>query len=179
MIPRHRSPVGRSLLTVAAALALLVGCSSSDSGDDSGATTTTASEVTTTTALAGVLTPTESVIAGQCLDEVPVPAQQTYAVLVIPCEDPHIYEVYAQTRLDAGAGAEYPGALAVSNDAEARCFEVFPEFMGVTWEQSDYDIQTWWPSEQSWVTKRDRTVLCAVYKVTGGRTKGSVRGSAQ
>ena len=69
--------------------------------------------------------------------------------------------------------------LAVSNDAEARCFEVFPEFMGVTWEQSDYDIQTWWPSEQSWVTKRDRTVLCAVYKVTGGRTKGSVRGSAQ
>ena len=33
--------------------------------------------------------------------------------------------------------------------------------------------------EQSWVTKRDRTVLCAVYKVTGGRTKGSVRGSAQ
>ena len=28
-------------------------------------------------------------------------------------------------------------------------------------------------------TKKDRTILCAVYRVTGGKTKGTVRGSGQ
>ncbi|MFN8051894.1 MAG: septum formation family protein [Acidimicrobiales bacterium] len=153
-----------------------------DSGTGAAATTTT-SDVTTTTALSGVLTPTEAVLAGQCLNELPDPAQQPFAVMVVPCEESHTYEVYAQTKIDMGTptpnGTAYPGALAVANAAEAQCFAGFTAFMGIQWEASDYDIQTWWPSESSWSTKRDRSILCAVYRVTGGRTKGSVRGSAK
>ena len=176
-------PTRRRLLALATVLTLAtaVSCSSSDSPAKKGSSTTAVTS-TTAPALVGTLTPTEGVIAGQCLDDVPDPQQQTYAVLVIPCEDPHTYEVYAQAKLDlpdTGAAAPYPGALAVANGAEAQCVGAFNEFMGVKWEVSDYDIQTWWPSEQSWATKKDRTILCAVYRVTGGKTKGSVRGSGQ
>jgi len=182
---------GRTARRRTVALALLLAsatvsgaCSSSDggaSGDDEPAATST---TPTTAALVGALTPTENILAGQCLDPLPDPQQQTFAALVIPCEDPHTYEVYAQAKIDLGAtptgsSAGYPGALAVANGAEAQCVGVFDQFMGVKWEESEYDIQTWWPSEQSWVTKKDRTILCAVYRVTGGKTKGSVRGSEQ
>lgn len=122
-------------------------------------------------------------IAGQCLDALPDEAQQTYAVMVIPCEDPHTYEVYAQTKIDIGSptppGTPYPGGLTVSNAAEAQCLSAFEQFMGLSWEESNYDVQAWWPSAESWTAKKDRTVLCGVYRVTGGTTKGSVRGSKQ
>jgi hypothetical protein len=176
-------PTPRSSAALAAAflaLALLAGCSSRDGAKGTATTTTVA--VTTTTALTGVLTATTAVIAGQCLDDVPDPAQQEYAVLVIPCEEAHTYEVYAQANIDIGsptpAGTPYPGALTVANKAEAQCFGAFDQFMGVKWEESNYDIQTWWPSQVSW-DKRDRTILCGVYRVTGGKTKGTVRGKGQ
>lgn len=177
---RRRLPV---LASCALVLTLLVGCTT-DQGSDGKDDTPGASTTTTSAPLVGILTPTEAVIAGQCLDDVPDPAQQTYAVMVIPCEDPHTYEVFAQAKLDLGTtptqpGAPYPGALAVANGAEAQCVGAFPQFMGVKWEESEYDIQTWWPSEQSWATKKDRTILCSVYRVTGGKTKGTVRGSGQ
>lgn len=178
----------RALAGTAVALVLggscLVGCSGDDTSGSADTTTTVAADATTTTvALVGTLTATEAIIAGQCLDDVPDPAQRQYGVLVIPCEDPHTYEVYAQAKLENGEsyppGAPYPGALKVANDAENQCFGAFDQFMGVKWEESDYDIQTWWPSQASWDTKKDRTILCAVYRVTGGRTKGSVRGTGQ
>lgn len=166
-----------------AALALLVGagCGTSDGADGSDVTTTAA--VTTTTAMVGTLTALSAVLPGQCFDELPDPTQQPFAVLVIPCEDPHTFEVFAQTKIDLGAaapaGGGYPGELAVANAAEAQCFAGFTPFMGSQWEASIYDIQTWWPSEQSWTEDRDRSIICAVYRVTGGRNKGSVRGSGK
>lgn len=176
----------RHLALLVALIAVMVtsACSGNGGSSDPQRSTTTGVTTTTTPPLTGTLTPTEAVIAGQCLDPVPDPQQQTYAVLVIPCEESHTFEVYAQAKLDLGAtdtaiGAPYPGALAVANGAEAQCVSVFEQFMGVKWEESDYDIQTWWPSEQSWSSKKDRTVLCAVYRVTGGKTKGSVRGSGK
>lgn len=186
-VPRRRLPrTGAPLLALAVtvALGMVLGSCSGDGGDEEGASSTTVATSTTVPPLVGTLTPTEAVIAGQCLDAVPDPQQQTYAVLVIPCEESHTYEVYAQARIDLGAtstanGAPYPGALAVANGAEAQCVGAFDQFMGVKWESSKYDIQTWWPSEQSWNVKRDRTILCAVYRVTGGKTKGSVRGTGQ
>lgn len=180
------SPARRTLAPVVSflALTLMTGACNGDSGSGSSTTTTEADgDTTTTTALTGVLTPTEAVIAGQCLDPVPDPAQQTVAVLVIPCEDHHTFEIYAQTKLDTGtplaSNAPYPGASTVANAAERQCHDAFDEFMGSTWEESEYDIQAWWPSESSWATKKDRNILCGVYRVTGGTTKGSVRGSGR
>lgn len=175
---------GRRCLGATASLLLLLavaGCSGSDDDGSGGATTT--ADVTTTTALVGTVTPTGSVLAGQCLNDVPDPEQQPFAVLVVPCEDSHTYEVYAQTDIQmdvpTGAGADYPGANEVANAAEAQCVSGFAAFMGIQWEASEYDIQAWWPSEASWTSERDRSILCAVYPVRGGTTKGSARGIAE
>lgn len=176
-----RSTAPRALLVVLAVVAAAACGGDEGAGDDTGPTTTAA--VTTTTAMTGTLTALSGVLPGQCFDELPDPAQQPFAVLVIPCEDPHTFEIYAQTRIEMGdaapPGGGYPGELAVANAAEAQCIAGFTPFMGSQWEASVYDVQAWWPSQQSWTEDRDRSILCAVFRVTGGRTKGSVRGSGK
>lgn len=176
-----RSTAPRALL-VALALALVsTACGGADGADGDDGTTTTAAA--TTVPMTGTLTALSEVLPGQCFDELPDPTQQPFAVLVIPCEEPHTFEIYAQTRLELGdaapAGGAYPGELAVANAAESQCIAGFTPFMGSQWEASVYDVQAWWPSEQSWSEDRDRSIVCAVFRVTGGRTKGSVRGSAK
>lgn len=175
---RRTAVVGAAGLTLV--VSLLAGCSNDTSAGDG---TTTTSKVTTTTSLVGVLTPVEQLTTGQCFDELPESEQQPFAVMIIDCKDPHTFEAYASAKLaiskSTKVGAAYPGELPVANAAEAQCFELFPAFVGVEWEVSDYDIQTWWPSNASWKNDNDRAVVCAVYRVTGGRTTGSVRGAQE
>ena len=121
-----------------------------------------------------------AVKVAECFDPVPAPDQQPFAVVMRPCDDRHIYEVYAEKQFGGDepppAGAAYPGSLAVSNAAEAACIEDFPAFIGVAWEASTFDVQAWWPSERSWADATDRRILCAVYQVTGSATRGTARG---
>lgn len=175
---RRRAAVGA--LTLALTLSFLAGCSRGTT--TKGSSTTTAKAVSTTT-LVGVLTPVEQLTTGQCFDELPASKQQPFAVMIIDCKDPHTFETYASAKLvisnSTKAGAPFPGELPVANAAEEQCFELFADFVGVEWEVSDYDIQTWWPSNASWKNNNDRAVVCAVYRVTGGRTSGSVRGAQE
>lgn len=170
----------RRLLVPALAGLLLVagGCSDDDPDAAAGPTTTSAPDAPGTTVVTGTLTPLQDVVAGQCLDEVDDERAQPFAVEVVACEDPHVFEVYAQLEYDGDEGDPYPGDLTVANGAEERCEAEFEGFMGIAWEASDYEIRTWWPMEQAW-SEGGRTVLCAVYRVTGGTTVGSVRGTRQ
>jgi hypothetical protein len=120
---------------------------------------------------------------GQCFNLLPDPKQQATAVLVTPCTDPHTHEVFAvkdySTIVPSPKGTAYPGARVVAAGSEEACFADFQGFMGIQWEASDFDIQAWWPSAVSWTNRNDRSIQCSVYRVTGGTTKGSVKGSAQ
>jgi len=171
------------LLAPVLVLASLSACAKSSDDEAADEPTETSAAPSTTAPLVGVLTPSQNLLAGQCFDELPDPTQQPFAVLIIPCEDAHTYEIYLQSPIEMGTpvpnGTPYPGALAVANAAEAQCFAQFAGWMGIQWEASDYDIVALWPSEPSWNAKTDRTILCAVYRVTGGTTTGSVRGSEQ
>ena len=167
------------ILVGALTTGIAAGCSGTSTTKGSAGSSTTS---TTIVRLDGTLTPTSAIVAGQCFDPLPDTKQQPYAVLVIPCVNAHTYEAFAAEKYQTGAtsaAAAYPGALVVANNSENQCFAKFAAFMGIQWEASDYDIQTWWPSVGSWTDKRDRSVLCAVYRVTGGRTKGSVAGSGR
>ena len=73
-------------------------------------------------------------------------------------------------------GAAYPGDLVVANAANEQCVAGFQAFIGVEWAASHYEIQTWWPTQESWNAKNDRNIVCAVYKVDGGHTRGSAKG---
>ncbi len=158
---------------------LAAGCSS---GSDEAANTTT-TEAVTTTLPPGTITEINVLLVGQCFSEIPEPAQQPFAVLVVPCEDAHTHEVYDTTTFDAdiptGRGADYPGDLTVANRSEELCFASFEAFIGTPWETSTYDIQTYWPTAESWRADNDRTVICSAFRVNGGVTTGSVRNSGK
>jgi|JI10StandDraft_1071094.scaffolds.fasta_scaffold29681_8 hypothetical protein len=165
-----------AVVAAAAALAATTACTSSDEG----ATTTTTRATTTTSIPQSAVVSIAAVKVAECFDPVPAPDQQPFAVVMRPCDDRHIYEVYAEKQFGGDepppAGAAYPGSLAVSNAAEAACIEDFPAFIGVAWEASTFDVQAWWPSERSWADATDRRILCAVYQVTGSATRGTARG---
>ncbi|NLA35476.1 MAG: hypothetical protein GX868_07285 [Actinobacteria bacterium] len=174
----------RPLRVGAAALAaalLVIGCSSEDSSNEPAGGDDIDAEVTTTTTLGGVLTATADVLAGQCFNQVPDPVQQPFAVFLVQCDEAHEFEAYSKTQIELGepqpAGAPYPGSLEVANAAEAQCITGFSSFIGTSWETSEFDVQTWWPTEASWNTVNDRTIMCAVYPVRGGVTFGTARES--
>lgn len=174
----------RSLRVAAATFAVAlcaVGCSAEDSPDDADGGGQAAEDTTTTTMLGGVLTATADVLAGQCFNQVPDPVQQPFAVFLVPCDEAHEFEAYSKTQIELGApqpaGAPYPGSLEVANAAEAQCITGFSSFIGTSWETSEFDVQTWWPTETSWTQSNDRTILCAVYPVRGGVTTGTARDS--
>lgn len=167
-----------------ALLAALVGAGCIDGALDSGATTTTTSRATTTTLVPrGILSRLDQVLPGQCFDQLPDPAQRPFAVLALPCEQPHRNEIFGRFpyRLEggkaAGASVPYPGEGTLRTQAEARCFEQFEPWMGVPWTESDYDIESFYPSADSW-PKGDRTITCTVVEFQGKRTTGSVHGAA-
>jgi hypothetical protein len=164
-------------------LAPLTSCSILDEAADS-TTTTTAPGPTTTTIPPGTPTAFAAILPGQCFDKVPSPDQQPYAAMLIPCEQPHHYELYAQLTYTDAAGKKanlsipYPGETAVRTRAEALCFAEFEPWIGTSWTKSDFDIEVWWPSADSWAA-RDRSVLCATYRYDGERVSGSARASGK
>jgi len=173
----------------------------SKAGGDDGATPTT-------TSMVGKVTRVDAVLPGMCFNLLPDAAQKVIAVLLIGCEDPHTHEAFATfktrvpgvqvqttaaptttgsdssttgratptTRPPAATG--YPGETRIRDDAEAQCVGAFEEWMGIPWTSSEFDVQSWWPSAASWA-RGDRSILCAAYRVTGGATKGSARGTKQ
>ena len=152
-------------------------------GSNSAADGSSTTVETTSTTVVGQLTPIESVQSGQCFNEVGDETAQSFLVAVLACSDPHIFEVYDVQKFagpqPSGAGADYPGDLVMANAAEAQCATGFEPFMGLAWEASDFEIRTWWPTQQSWNERKDRTILCAVYKVTGDFVVGTVRATKQ
>jgi hypothetical protein len=120
----------------------------------------------------------------QCLNDVPSPTQRSVAVLVVGCEMPHRYEVYLTFRFPPDGkpppkGAPFPGDTEVRTASEHHCYDQFEGWMGGPWSASDYDIQVWFPSAESWATSADRKVLCAAYLLSGKLTVGSARGTAR
>lgn len=178
--PRRVRPT-RTVLVAAllASAALALGACGSGSSSTSSSTTSERETTTTTDPDAppegAVAKGLNSLQVGQCF--LPVTgndAAEDRAVWVVECSDPHLFELYARLRYTGPGAASggFPGSTTVQNWAEQKCFDEFEGFVGVPWTRSDLEIQTWWPSLQSW-GKPDRTVLCAVTPADGGLTTGS------
>lgn len=160
---------------------LLAGCTS-DGGSGGDDTTPTTTVAPTTTNPRGTVSGIDDVLVGQCADDVPEPEQRNTAVIVVPCADPHTYEIYDQQEYfseeSTAPGVAFPGDTIVSNVAENQCIAEFETFVGVRWEASEYDVQAWWPSADSWANANDRLVTCAVYRLNGEPSNGSARDSS-
>ena len=171
--------------TIAVVLAVaLVGCSDSTASKAAGTGSTVVGSTNTTEppGLQGQPTTIDKVTVGQCANDVPDLNQRLFAVLLIGCEQRHTYEVYFQFRYPAGAaampaGTPYPGETVVRKASETECYNQFEAWMGSPWTESNFDIQTWWPSKVSWNTVNDRRVTCAGYQLSGKKSVGSARGT--
>ncbi|WP_426302196.1 septum formation family protein [Arthrobacter sp. R-11] len=94
-------------------------------------------------------------------------------VTVIPCGQEHELEAFAATKM---RDATYPGADAVSEEADDFCFGEFTAFIGKSYEESTLEYRYFQPTALSW-RSGDREILCLVGKPEGAQSKGTLRGS--
>jgi hypothetical protein len=95
-------------------------------------------------------------------------------VTTLPCTDGHDGEVFAVATHPAADDAPYPGDDAVADFAAPECLEQFPAYTGSKYDDSDLEVATVRPDEDSWTDKDDRAVACVLYK-KGERLTGSRR----
>jgi Septum formation len=103
---------------------------------------------------------------GDCFD-LPNPNGQITEVGGVPCSDPHDAEVYDTFDIEA---AEFPGQNAVVREAQRGCKQSFADFVGLTYQKSELELQSLYPTEQSWDIQDDREVVCAVTEPKGQKT---------
>lgn len=108
-----------------------------------------------------------SLQVGDCTG--PVTTGTANQLTLIPCEQPHSWEVFAATELE---GEEFPGAGEVQDLAEEFCNAEFKAFIGLSVGKSSYNATILQPTKQTWNSAGDRTVTCLV-----GRDDGEIEGS--
>jgi hypothetical protein len=98
---------------------------------------------------------------GQCLpSSAQVVGVREASPPLVPCNEPHRYEVYAVTQLDLGG--PWPGESTVDQAADESCQEALAAGAGI--DRNDpppgLKILRIQPSENSWTEHLDRSVEC-------------------
>lgn len=92
-------------------------------------------------------------------------------VTLIPCSQPHAWEVFAATELE---GEDFPGAGKVQDQAEGFCNDQFKAFVGVAVSKSEFHLTVLQPTRQTWNDAGDRQVTCLAGD-SDGKIEGSLR----
>lgn len=108
---------------------------------------------------------------GDCLSDAKL-SDTVSDVPTVPCADAHDSEVYADFTLPEG---DYPADA--SDLADQGCYDRFPEFAGIAYEDSTLDFSNYIPTEDGWRELNDRTVTCVIYDV--GQVQGTLKGAAR
>ena len=95
-------------------------------------------------------------------------------VTTLPCADAHDGEVFAVATHPAAKDDPYPGDDVVADFAAAECLERLPSYTGSKYDESDLEVASVRPDEDSWTDKDDRAVACVLYK-KGEKLIGSRR----
>lgn len=110
---------------------------------------------------------------GECVQD-PDDTAEVGELDKVDCDQAHDNEVIAVFDL---SGDAFPGTDDVQAQAQERCVEEFEPYVGSTYEESDLDVYTISPTEETWEEADDREVICAVFPLDGSTMEGSVRGS--
>ncbi len=158
---------------------------SDDAGGGGSDTTAAPAEETTTTTAAPAeeTTTTEaepvggevdvfSFEVGDCFSD---PGGDTVESLpLVSCAEEHAVEVYALFDL---ADGEFPGTEVVGDLSNEGCLERFDAYVGIAYADSVYDINTIFPTENTWNNLFDREVICLLVRIDGLPNVGSAEGS--
>ncbi len=167
-------PVTRRLLpaaVAAAAAALLGGCAQVGTAlvaDDTATRDTDSGEVT-----AGGRIDVFALSVGDCLDD--QSEEQVYDVPVVPCSEPHAYEVFHEAVLPDGA---WPGEESVWAAADEACYAAFSGFVELPYEESVLEFTSYTPTQVSWEEGGDRIVSCIIGE-PGVQSTGSLAGATR
>ncbi len=93
---------------------------------------------------------------------------------LIDCEEPHDLEAIATMEID---GDEHPGEDAVTAQADEFCVAEFEEFVGISYEESEFLVNYFAPTQETWDRVGDREVLC--WLITPEPVTGSQAGAAR
>jgi len=159
-----RSVVTRSVLTRAvAAAALALGLSLTASGCASVASLSpSAGAGNASVAASATAAPIEvaDVLVGDCLDGLgDADLASVSTVTLVPCTEPHAFEVYAGFDLPIGT---YPGEDAVVAAAEDGCGTRFEAFTGSAYDGSQLDYNYFIPPEDDWTISGSHLVSCLI-----------------
>ncbi|MFF4184804.1 DUF4190 domain-containing protein [Streptomyces sp. NPDC001691] len=113
---------------------------------------------------------------GDCFD---VPGgkleREVASVRIVPCAGRHDGEVSGSFRLKENGA--YPGAAAISSEAETRCWDVEQAYAMDSWKiPAKAEPYYYTPSRKSW-SLGDHSVTCA-FASAAGKLEGSVRNDA-
>ncbi|MEO7117684.1 MAG: septum formation family protein [Candidatus Limnocylindrales bacterium] len=98
-------------------------------------------------------------------------------VEVIPCTDPHDYEVYFLATY-APDGSTYPGETLMTDFSDTACANSFQGYVGKSPAESTLTYYFLSPTSESW-DSGDRTIDCVVTLPSSEKLTGSVKGTNQ
>ena len=100
---------------------------------------------------------------------------QVSNVEVIDCSAPHQYEVYSNYQITQST---FPDESTMKSEQYAACHDTFETYVGVPYDQSQYDVGTLTPTENSWA-QGDHTITCSLMTKDGSLITGSLKGAAK
>ena len=119
---------------------------------------------------------------GDCFDHesaaLPTEPDETllvHAVDVVPCDEPHSYEVISIVRHPGGDDAENPGEDALMEHGVGECLDRFEGVVGISFADSILDMRVIVPAN-SWAIG-DRDLLCVAQHLDGRPLDRTVIGS--
>jgi hypothetical protein len=100
------------------------------------------------------------------------------SVLVVDCDQRHVYEAFAVFDHEAGPDDDYPGDDAIGEYANTACQPPFEEYVGIAYEDSIWYITSIPPSEETWA-EGDREIVCTLTNEQETEVTGSAAGSGE
>lgn len=107
---------------------------------------------------------------GECMTDSGTAADPS--IQVMPCAEPHAFEVFATTELAAGV---YPGIGEADAQTQEFCRSEFAKFVGVEYDVSGLELQYFYPVESEWSDEGGRSVVCLVGNAGGEPSTGTLR----
>lgn len=121
---------------------------------------------------AGNLSPFELQV-GDCFDLIDVNAEETDTVRGVPCDQPHVYEVYW---IGDHSGGDYPDSNQVITFVEENCTPAFEDYVGVPPNASSWYFSFGGPTAATWADGQ-RTFACYLHNLDETPATGSARQS--
>ena len=112
---------------------------------------------------------------GVCFD--PIADRDDDALLamqILDCDEPHHGEFIGVDRIDAPAGARWPGESSVAAEAELLCRAIFEAYVGIAYDDSRLGMAIYSPIRETWEFD-DRDVWCMAEGTFGRVLTTSVR----